>query len=232
MADDEKKFFVNGLELKSWGNYSNLDLSGCDLSSAQLRGASFVGANLRGANLRGANLRGTNLSHADLTGADLRGAQLDGIDRSYSDELSRRRHEYPLNSTAIGYAFRQPTLCVFTKFHNANLESLRLGEVDLSGADLSNSKLSNSTFISGTGHRYVISSSCVLTGANLESAELRNCVFSIPKMDGDLQVGYVGTWMAGSNLLNADLFETSLIGCFLSGAILPDGTLHDNYVPF
>ena len=227
--DEEKKLFVNGMEIRGYGNYSNVDLSGCDLSNSYLRGANFVGANLRGANLRGANLRGTNFSRADLTGADLREAQLAGIDHSFTDDLSKRKHEYPLNSTRIGFSFRQPTLCVLTTFCGANMESLRLDEVDFSGADLSNSKLSNSKFITGDG-RDVYPRSCVLTGANLESAEMRNCVFSIPKMNGDIQIGYIGTWMAGSNLLNADLFESSLIGCFLSGAILPNGTLHDNYL--
>lgn len=227
--EDDRKFIINGLELHPYGDYSFKDLSGCDLSHAELRGANLVGANLRSTNLRHANLRGANFSHADLSDADLRNTDLAGIDRSYAPDQVRRKFEFPLNSTAPGYSFRQRTLFINSKLIGANMESLRLGEVDFSGADLSKAKLSNSRFTTGNG--IGLTCGCVLTGANLEASELKNCVFSVPKLHTDKEIGFIGSWMAASNLRHADLTGSSLIGCFLSGAILPDGSLHHNYSP-
>ena len=220
---------IDGLVLTAKGDFAGKDLSGLDLRRVDLVGANFSCANLQGTNFGGANLCGANFSRANLAGANFQKANLRGDHRGQD-----YRFEYPRNFTRPGILFRAQTFFVCADLSYANLPELDLSEVDFSGATLKHANLRGSSFVpgmSGTTLSAIVSSqSAILTGANLEGADLRDCRFgTYRESPGHAQRDVIGTWMAGANLHGANLEGTSLFGAYLPGAVLPDGSINHNY---
>jgi Pentapeptide repeats (8 copies) len=220
---------VNDTTLTALGDFTGMNLSELDLRGANLRGANLAGADLSGTDLRGAYLRGANLSRANLEGANLEGADLRGHDQGQDF-----RFRYPRNWTHPGTKFRARTFLVASNLRNANLPGLDLADVDFSGALLQDANLRGSSFVQGrqgaTLPWKVGSMSAILTGANLENADLRDCRFGVFRESEDGKpLDMIGTWMAGVNLRGALISDGGLFGAYLPGAVLPDGSTNHNY---
>ena len=192
------RFSILGIGF-SFGNYSIKPDE--NLAGRDLRGRYFAGANLRGRDLRGANLAGTNLRGRDLRGANLTGANLTGANLTPDIARGLNHNQY-----------RQ----------RANLTSANLTSANLTGANLTGANLTNAN----------------LTSANLTGANLTNAL-GVP-------LRREGSNLASANLLGANPAGMTIrewaakqkaeenqnvlrrwLGANLTGATMPDGTIHE-----
>ena len=115
----------------------------------------------------------------------------------------------------------------------ANFQGADLKEKDLSGRNLSHANLSQANLTDGFLHKVN------LQGANLYKANLfRANLLEANLRDANLQeTNLIGADLSGADLSGADLrgakvgtrdrLLVKLVGTKLTGAILPDGTIHD-----
>ncbi|MBD1885326.1 pentapeptide repeat-containing protein [Microcoleus vaginatus] len=184
-------------------NLARRNLSGVNLSEANLSGANLTKATLQRAKLLQTNLNKTNLSEADLGGANLTAANLIGANLMQAN-LSGA------NLTA------------------ADLSGANLKNTETSGANFSGANLSKVNLVSGTLQCNV--SGAILTEGNLCGANLRYGNFTGANLtSADLR----GADLDNTNLEKANLKGANLSGVVnlekakLTGAIMPDGTIHE-----
>ncbi len=157
-------------------------------------------ADLHGADLRGAYIYEAILNHADLREADLRGAYL---------------READLVRAKLSGAKLSGASFLVADLRGADLNGADLSQADLTHADLSGVNLSKARLWDASLNRAI-----------LERADLRDTDF---KGGDDLD---------GANLELADLSRANLKGAkitqeqldqtkWLTGATMPDGSLHD-----
>ncbi|MEZ2240953.1 pentapeptide repeat-containing protein [Microcoleus sp.] len=224
---------------------SNANLSNTNLLKANLKGANLEGAELQqalynadtifptgfdpitagaclidsNASLQKANLVGRNLSYVNLSEANLSGANL-------------------TNANLQGINLLQANLSN-TNFYGANLRGANLIAADLSGANLKNTETGGANF-SGANLTKVnlvggTLQHCNLTGAILSEGNLCGANLSYGNFSGaDLTAADLrGANLQGTNLEKANLKGANLSGVVnletakLTGAIMPDGTIHE-----
>ena len=184
-------------------NLARRNLSRVNLSEANLSGANLTKANLQDAQLLQANLNKTNLSEADMRSANLTAANLIGANLMQANLGSA-------NLTAADLS-------------GANLKNTETGGANFSGANLTKVNL-----VGGTLQCNV--SGAILTEGNLCGANLSYGNFSGANLtSADLR----GANLQGTNLEKANLKGANLSGAVnletatLTGAIMPDGTIHE-----
>jgi len=182
-----------------------------DLARVNISGFNLKGLNLKGANLTGANLTGAKLTRADLTEAKLMGANLTEADLTGA-KLTRAD-------------------LTEAKLMGANLKEADLTRADLTEADLIGAKLYKADL---TG-AYLIAANLTeanlyradLIEANLTGADLTRANLTRANVTG----AYL--YLIGANCFEPDwitkvlLTEADLKGAILTGAIMPDGSIHD-----
>lgn len=199
---------LNGANLTT-ANLSRANLTQASLSSANLTGADLSQAKVTKVNLSSANLSGVNLTGVSLTGVNLQGVNLSGMNLSGVN----------LTGTVLSYA---------------NLSGVNLSGVNLSGANLSVANLDgvNLTGVSLVGvnlHGVNLSgqnlSGFNLSGVNLYGANLSKADLTSADLRG---ANLNGTNLEKANLKGANLSGvTNLDKAKLTGAIMPDGTIHE-----
>ncbi len=214
---NKRTVFPTGFDPSNAGAYliaHNVSLQNKNLAGSNLMSAELSGANLSGTNLVGTNLNGAALIQANLNGANLSQSNLDYTNLSAASLRTVNLMEASLKGTNLAAAdlsgsdLRKAVFSEKTKLNSANLSGVNLAGQDLQKLNLSGVNLSNANLC---GAWLCFSN---LSGANLTSADLR------------------GADLCGVNLERADLKEANLAGADLegaklTGAIMPDGTIHD-----
>lgn len=143
----------------------------------------------------------------------------------YHEKPPRTYYRSP--STSHHQARQHPDLS------GADFRGAQLKEKDLSGRNLSNANLSNADLSDAFLHKVNLS------GANLHKANLfRANLFQANLSNANLrETNLIGADLSGADLNGADLrgarvgskdrLLVKLTGANLTGAILPDGTIHD-----
>jgi uncharacterized protein YjbI with pentapeptide repeats len=222
---------------------ANLDRA--HLTNARLSGSDFRGASLRKANLTGAILsRSEDLDDIDedgmtiekrhspalFIGADLSGAVLRALDgprgvfvranlkaADFSSKAFRfENSSYSRDHTALWESDFSEANLSMASFVCADLRGSNMRSADLSGADLSGADLRNAD----------------LSGANLSRAKLANSrlVWDGSNTSHDQPVGsaiLVGARLINVDLSGVDLTKVDLSGAVLTGARMPDGSIHE-----
>jgi uncharacterized protein YjbI with pentapeptide repeats len=164
--------------------------------------------NISGFNLKGANLTGAKLTKADLTKADLEGANLTKADLSEADLTEADLFKADLTGAKLTGA----------KLTKANLKQANLTKADFFEADLTRANLSEAKLIQANlfeanlTRAYLIEAN--LTEAKLIQANLFRANLTEAKL-------------IQANLFRANLTEADLKGAILTGARMPDGSIHD-----
>jgi uncharacterized protein YjbI with pentapeptide repeats len=181
-----------------------LDLTEVNISGFNLEGFNLIKANLERADLTEANLEraklpGAYLFKADLTGANLFTADLTG---------AKLPGAYLIGANLIGAYL---TVANLTK---AYLEEANLTEADLTGADLTGANLTGANLIGAN-----------LTGANLIGANLTGAVLTRANLT---RANLTGAYRLEPDWITKVLLtEADLEGAILTGATMPDGSIHD-----
>ncbi|WP_377476914.1 MAG: pentapeptide repeat-containing protein [Microcoleus anatoxicus] len=219
-------------------NFHQAILSDANFTAANLTGANLSGANLTGANFSGANLTATNLNNANLTSANLNSANLAGADLSQANLNSASLIGTNLTGVKLtGVSFAGVDLMnvnlkvanlTGVSFVGANLKRANLRELDLRGVNLIGVSLVgvNLDLVNLSGQNLSGFNLCGtslirvnLSQANLTSADLRGANLMMANLE---KANLKEAKLAGANLTGANL-ETAK----LTGAIMPDGTIHE-----
>ena len=173
------------------------NLTGADLSQSKVTKVNLSGANLSGVNLTGVSLTGVNLQGVNLSGMNLSGVNLTGTNLSYAKLIGIN-----LSGASLSGAN-----CLGANLDGANLTGVNLIGVNLQSVNLSGQNLSGFNLSGVNLHRANLSeadlNSANLCGANLSYANLEK-----------------------TNLKEAKLLGANLDKATLTGAIMPDGTIH------
>lgn len=143
---------LSGADLSN-ANLMKADLSGVDLGEANLFGAKLAGATLSGANLFGADLTEADLTQAHLSQADLTQAHLIEANLTWADFDKARLTKTNLSGANLsGANFSgakltgadlSRTICVQTKFSDANLTGCTIYGIAAWELDLHNAVQAN-----------------------------------------------------------------------------------------
>ena len=155
--------------------------------------------NISGFNLAGFNLTGANLTLANLTGAKLYKADLTGADLTGAKLTGAKLKEADLALADLALA--DLTGADLTE---ANLKGADLALADLTGAYLTEADLTEA----------------YLTEANLKGAKLKEANLTLANLTGAYRLE--PDWITKVLLTEADLK-----GAILTGATMPDGSIHD-----
>ncbi|MEG4085263.1 pentapeptide repeat-containing protein [Microcoleus sp. POL10_C6] len=174
------------------------NLTGADLSQSKVTKVNLSGANLSGVNLTGVSLTGVNLQGVNLSGMNLSGVNLTGTNLSYAKLIGIN-----LSGASLSGAN-----CLGANLDGANLTGVNLIGVNLQSVNLSGQNLSGFN-LSGVNLHY----------ANLSEADLHSA-------------NLCGANLSYANLEKTNLKEAKLVGAnldyaTLTGAIMPDGTIHE-----
>ncbi|MEG4043263.1 pentapeptide repeat-containing protein [Microcoleus sp. Pol17_C1] len=174
------------------------NLTGADLSQSKVTKVNLSGANLSGVNLTGVSLTGVNLQGVNLSGMNLSGVNLTGTNLSYAKLIGIN-----LSGASLSGAN-----CLGANLDGANLTGVNLIGVNLQSVNLSGQNLSGFN-LSGVNLHY----------ANLSEADLHS-------------TNLCGANLSYANLEKTNLKEAKLVGAnldyaTLTGAIMPDGTIHE-----
>ncbi len=214
---------LNSANLRST-NLSRTNLSEANLIQATLNNANLSGANLRSAELSAANLCGAKLAGTNLNGAKLIQAQMNGADLS----------EANLNYTNLTAASLQSA-----NLMKANLKGTNLAAADLYYSDLRYAEFNDKTRLSGANLNLANLAGQNLqkmnmSGVNMSGANLCGTLLCFSNLSGadftsaDLRGADLGsTNLEKANLKGAQLSGANLDEAKLSGAIMPDGTVHE-----
>ncbi|MBH2008834.1 MAG: pentapeptide repeat-containing protein [Xanthomonadaceae bacterium] len=182
---------------------NNSDLSGADLRYASLQGAQLPNANLDAANLCAANLNaapssaGSSNVAANLNGAYLRNAYLYGSNMAganFSNASFFSTSAGACQSTACGSYHKPACASAFgatlesTKFSNAYLVGVDMGNVAGSAADFNHAVLSGASFRNATltpdfNGTAVNFGNAFLQGADFTGANLVSAIFTNAYVD-------------------------------------------------
>ena len=189
-------------------NLSRANLTQASLSSANLTGADLSQAKVTKVNLSSANLSGVNLTGVSLTGVNLQGVNLSGMNLSGVN----------LTGTVLSYANLSGVNLSGVNLSGANLSVANLDGVNLTGVSLVGVNL-HGVNLSGQNLSGFNLSGVNLYGANLSKADLTSA---------DLRGANLNcTNLEKANLKGANLSGvTNLDKAKLTGAIMPDGTIH------
>ncbi len=189
------------------------NLSGTNLTKANLLNARLLQANLSKANLSQASLLSANLTTANLSGANLINAKLDSANLTAASLIGANLINANLNSANLTAADLNKAKLTNTSLSSTNLSGANLTGVNLVGVDLRSVKLSGAD-LSGAKLCGANLGSKNLSGVNLTKADIRGANLE----NADLEK---------ANLTGANLGGVNLKGAKLSGAIMPDGTVHE-----
>jgi len=189
-------------------NLSRANLTQASLNSANLTGADLSQAKVTKVNLSSANLSGVNLTGVSLTGVNLQGVNLSGMNLSGVN----------LTGTVLSYANLSGVNLSGVNLSGANLSVANLDGVNLTGVSLVGVNL-HGVNLSGQNLSGFNLSGVNLYGANLSKADLTSA---------DLRGANLNcTNLEKANLKGANLSGvTNLDKAKLTGAIMPDGTIH------
>ena len=213
---------LNGTNLTK-AKLQSIRLLQANLNKANLTEATLNSANFTAADLSEANLMKSNLQYANLTIANLNGANLIQADLRSAKLMGANLSKAKLGTANLTKA----------NLSNANLSKTRLGgtifsEVNLSGANLTGASLVGINF-TGIELSGITLSEANLCGANLHGQNLRGVNLSKADLCGaDLSYTHLEKAnLEKANLKGANLASAALNGANLSGAIMPDGTVHE-----
>lgn len=175
-------------------NFTSSNLSSWDLSGRNMDGANFSSAYLDWSDLSGASLIGANFEGAHVTYANLRGANLTGA------SIRNARMEQSNLSGVIATG---------ADFTNTYLEYSVLAGADLTRATLSSVPM----------NYVVMSSSTILTGANLRSATMNYAsLIGVNFASANVSSAYIqNATLTGANFADATMQGTRLGGSSLRG---------------
>jgi len=178
---------------------TEVNISGFNLVKFKLKGFKLTGANLTGANLIETNLIGANLIEANLIGANL------------------------IEANLIGANLIEANL-IEADLEGANLTGAVLTGANLTRAVLTGANLTRACFIGAN----LIETNLIgadLTGADFKGADLKGAYL--------FRANLTGANLTGAYRLEPDcitkvlLTEADLERAILTGAIMPDGSIHD-----
>ena len=245
---------LNGVNLTNsdlqFANFTEAKLNEVNFSSSKLlnyanfSNANLTKANLNGLNLSNANFNSANLSQADLSRANLLKANLKGanlqmvkMNQALCTEVNGFPKEFDYKK--LGVYFLAPN----TSLRGVNLSGTDLRQVNLSGADLRKVNFDR-TNLNGADLRLANLSESSLKDANL----VRAILITTDLTKADLRnAELIGANLRGADLILADLraakprdadlsganlTDAKLGGVFwqntkLTGAIMPDGSVHE-----
>jgi uncharacterized protein YjbI with pentapeptide repeats len=179
--------------------HPDLENKRLDLTEVNISGLNLKGLNLKGFNFTGANLTEAKLYKADLTGADLTGANLTGA-----------------KLTGANLTLADLTLADLT---GADLTGAKLKEADLALADLTGAYLTEADLTEAN-----------LKGAKLKEADLYKANLTEAELTGAnlTEADLKGAYRLGPDWITKVLLtEADLEGAILTGATMPDGSIHD-----
>jgi uncharacterized protein YjbI with pentapeptide repeats len=198
----------------SEANFTGTDLTGTDLRGANLRGANLRGTdlygvnleglNLEGVNLKGVNLKGVNLKGANLTGTNLKGANLTGANLEGADLRGVNLEGANLTGADLRGANLLGAYLLGAYLYGVNLYGTDLTGADLEGIHLEGANLTETDLYGAN-----------LYGANLEGANLEGA-------------NLLGAYLYGADLKDTIVTPEQLAQArSLTGATMPDGSIHD-----
>ena len=221
----------------AYANFDDALLDGIQIENADLHGATIRNAKLRGAQLSRVNLEGVDLSGSDLSGATLNNINLERtiLDGVIIDDIGKVKADIkcrPILQVACS-ADPDPDIVKGASFKKAILRGACLAGYDLTGsnfveADLTLSKLGKANL---TGANLVQTNldhanlhGAILRQAKLNNAYLGGTILSYADLkDADL----AGANLRGANLKGAKVSNERLSAARdLSGAVMPDGSIH------
>ena len=182
--------------------HQNMKANGYDIHpNADLRKADLSNADLSNANLAFAKLVGANLFDADLPGANLSNADL-----SNANLASAKLQDANLSGANLRCANLSNADLSNANLSDANLMGVNLVDADLPGANLSNANL---------------------WGANLFAARLQEVNLGGARLDG-VHLAFTGLNYANLRgaMVDSNLTEATLSQAVLTGATMPDGSIH------
>jgi uncharacterized protein YjbI with pentapeptide repeats len=179
--------------------HPDLENKRLDLTKVNISGFNLVQFKLKGFNFTGADLTEANLFGADLTEANLRGADLTGASLYKADLTGADLTGADLTGANLTGA----------DLTEANLFGADLALADLTGAYLTEADLTEAN-LKGADLYKANLTEAELTGANLTEADLK------------------GAYRLGPDWITKVLLtEADLEGAILTGATMPDGSIHD-----
>jgi len=149
------------------------------------------------------SLRGVDLSRLNLREADLRNAII-----TYAN-----MHDVDLSNSNLGWANFSGSNLIGVNLRSANLYGANLSSSDLEMADLSEANLDGADF----GHAN-------LTGVNFSGASMRGANLYMANLSKD-DLGEI-VELPGWNIERLGPIKINLDGAILTGARMPDGTIH------
>ncbi|MEG4112192.1 MULTISPECIES: pentapeptide repeat-containing protein [unclassified Microcoleus] len=225
-------------------NLSKLEFMEADLSNANLIKTNLFETNLEGANLEGAKLQQTvynarttfpkrfnpvnagayliapsaslqkaNLAGFDLSQVNLAGANLQGANLTSTNLNGAQLSEANLSQANLSGANLTKANLIGAKLLQANLIKTKLSEANLSVANLTAANLTEANLIQANLNHANLNVAD-LSGANLKNAQTYGANFS-------------GANLEKANMKGANMGRANLDMATLTGAIMPDGTIHE-----
>jgi uncharacterized protein YjbI with pentapeptide repeats len=199
------------INLDTYLELSDADLSRADLKSAHLYGAYLRTANLRGAHLNGADLSGANLSEANISMADLSGANISEADLSGAVLSHTRisgadfRNVQLWTSIFCDVDFREAKNLDTVKHHapsSIGIDSIysshgQIPEVFLRGAGVPDSFITFMKSLTGTALDFY----SAFISYSTKNQQLADRIYA------DLQANNVRCWLATEDLKIGDRFR-------------------------